>query len=555
MSGPTRRALPIILIRGFGGFDTADERKNAYQGFTDGTVYPQKQGENYIYEGLLLRFMKSNWKYEDATNVVGYYSKKIEREPLLPEKLKRTKDKDIVEKFMRLKDMGYFEGDKIIIDPGMALHLLESTDDPWRSIWIFRYYDLDDRIYETYGKALVRLIDFIGEITAIKTGAKPLVNIIAHSMGGLLVQEAVQNTYPKQERKAEDYINKIVTLGTPHQGVTFQILKHWLNISAADDMKHFNPEFMADENNGISYKNFHKHFPLKRLLTIVGTNYRSYNNPISSRLNRLFSLEGELGTSYNRSDGLVKHIAAQIPGSARTFIHKCHGGPDSILTSRETFEIATRFFFGNVLIRLRLAKGKITRGKDFFGKSEFYLGVSIKPRGVDFELFHQSKEGENCYGPFSKVDPIDNNVDFREENNELAFAWEDDNKLIWEGYLNTIPIIEDNSITTKDMVMRLDFYVSERDLFGIGFSDNRVFNKQYYVRALLPTENQPNLILYLHTNERFAAPDFQPSDTEKMRYIAGGWEFDVSGTDFAGTFRIEIDEVPEVGELQAFMRN
>lgn len=553
MSEPTRRALPLILIRGFGSFDTADEKRNAYQGFTDGTVYPQKQGENYIYEGLILRFIKSNWRYQDATNVVGYYGKVIERKPIIPEKINRSKDPDVVEKFRRLNDLGYFYGDKIIIDPGMALHLLETADDSWRSIWVFRYYDLDDRIYETYGKALVRLIDFIRELTAQKTGDKPLVNIIAHSMGGLLVQEAVLNTYPNQKRKAEDYINKIVTLGTPHQGVTFQLIQNWLNISAADDFKHFNPEFMDDENNPISYKKFDKHFPLKRLLTIVGTNYRSYDNTMSSKLNRMFSLPGEFGLNYNRSDGLVKQTAAQVPGSARTFIHKCHGGSDSLLTSRESFEIATRFFFGNVRTRLKFVKGKITRGKDFFGKSEFYLGVSIKPRGVDFELFSQSKEGENCYGPFMKVDPSDNNIDFREENKELAFAWEDDSKLIWEGYLNTLSIIEDKSITIKDMVIRLDFYVSERDLFGIGFSDNRVFSKQYYVRALLPTEQEPNLILYLHTNERFAASDFQPSDTEKMRFIDGGWEFDVSGTDLDASFRIEIDKVPEVGEPLPFV--
>lgn len=48
-------------------------------------------------------------------------------------------------------------------------------------------YDLDDRIYETYGKDLVRSIDFIRELTAQKTGTL---------YGGLLVQEAVQNTYP-----------------------------------------------------------------------------------------------------------------------------------------------------------------------------------------------------------------------------------------------------------------------------------------------------------------------------------------------------------------------
>ena len=67
-------ARPLILIRGFGGLGTADERRVAYQGFNDGTVYPQKRGENYIYEGLVLRFLKARrWRYQDATTVVGYY--------------------------------------------------------------------------------------------------------------------------------------------------------------------------------------------------------------------------------------------------------------------------------------------------------------------------------------------------------------------------------------------------------------------------------------------------------------------------------------------------
>ena len=74
---PTTAHVPLILIRGFGGLDAEDERRVAYQGFNDGTVYPQKRGENYIYEGLILRYMKSQWKYHDATNVVGYYTKPV----------------------------------------------------------------------------------------------------------------------------------------------------------------------------------------------------------------------------------------------------------------------------------------------------------------------------------------------------------------------------------------------------------------------------------------------------------------------------------------------
>jgi hypothetical protein len=565
MSEPTRNSQPIILIRGFGQLDVSDDKQDAYQGFNDSTVYPHKKGENYIYEGFILRFLKSDWKYQDATNVVGYYGKQIKGEPVLPRKLmnlenmvkngvslspqlQQLKDKNVVENFKFLQSKNYFSGDKVVIDPAMALHLLESVDNVCQTIWVFRYYDLNDRTFETYGKALVRLIDFIRELAHMQNpDAKPKVNIIAHSMGGLLVREAIQRTYPNNDQKAEDFINKIVTLGTPHQGISFQLMENWIGIDAKDEIEHFHPGFQKDPEKQESFVNFHKYFPLERLLTIVGTNYRTYDMRIASFANRLFSVDDEYGINYNRSDGLVKQTYAQIPGAPRTFIHKSHSGKDSIVTSREAFEIATRFFFGNLRSRLRFVRGKVTRGKDLFGKSEFFLGVCIKPRGVDFELFHQSKEAENCYGPFSqtKAEYSDNNIDFQESSDELGFPWADDNKLIWEGYFDTKSILQDESITEKDMVMRLDFYVGERDLLGIGFSDNVIFRKQYYIRALLPRDNQ-KLQLFLHPDEQFT------DNVIPMEFIDGGWEFEVRGTGFVGTFKIEVDVVPEEGEPQQF---
>ena len=46
-----RAEQPIILIRGFGGLGTEDEKKVAYQGFNDGTVYPRKSGEHLHLRG------------------------------------------------------------------------------------------------------------------------------------------------------------------------------------------------------------------------------------------------------------------------------------------------------------------------------------------------------------------------------------------------------------------------------------------------------------------------------------------------------------------------
>src|SRR5690606_38064221 len=71
-------ARPLILVRGFGGLDVSAEQANPYQGFNEGTVYPGRRGDNYIYEGFLLRAMKSrDYPYTDATNVVGYYSSPV----------------------------------------------------------------------------------------------------------------------------------------------------------------------------------------------------------------------------------------------------------------------------------------------------------------------------------------------------------------------------------------------------------------------------------------------------------------------------------------------
>jgi hypothetical protein len=531
----TREEQPIILIRGFGGLGVEDEKKIAYQGFNDGTVYPQKTGENYIYEGLILRFMKSRrWTYNDATNIVGYYSSPVIR------------DKASIPPELAGFDHSLFSGHKIVIDPATALSLVNSTTEVSKTLWVFRYYDLDDREdFKRYGTALVRLITFIQTLAKQKRQPVPKVNIIAHSMGGLIVREAVQRSYAKGD--APKYINKIVTLGTPHQGISFQLLKDWIGIGAAKELEQFNPDRQKADDNPVGFNKFAGHFPPERVLTVVGTNYRTYGPAVASWLNRAFSVAGEFGPNYNRSDGLVKQTFAQLPGAPRTFVHKCHGGPDSLVTSRETFEVATRFFFGNLKVRLNLLKAEVKRGKDLFGKSEFFFGVSIKPRRVDFELFHQSAEAENCYGPFSTKNLIDKTKD------GVSFNWADgDNgeRLIWEGWLDTgattLATDGPSGGTTSgeaqkdtqpnDIVIRLDFYLGERDLFGIGFSDNVVFRKQYYARAVFgDVRNLATLReLVLHTGENFK----DPAQTTPMRQKGSvtDWEFDITGTGFDATF-------------------
>ncbi len=516
-SEATRAELPIILIRGFGGLGVDDEKKLAYYGFNDGTVYHQKKGENYIYEGMVLRFMKSAFRYQDATNVIGFYNKPGEE---------RAIDQELLDAQFPTE---FFIGDKIVVDPAMAIALRKNPE-PNRTLWVFRYYDLDDRNFEQYGLALKRLIELVRALVTAKTGdPRPKVNIIAHSMGGLIVREALQVAYAPGE--APEAVNKVVTLGTPHKGIAFQRLTSlkWLPfLEAGSEIERFNPDKQADPANPAGYLNLAKAFPLDRLLTVIGTNYRTFEVAPATFLNRLFSVDGEFGMNYNRSDGLVKVDHAEIPGAPRAFVNKCHGGPDSLITSREAFEIATRFFHGDIHANLRLVDAEISKGGDFLGKSEYFIGVSLKPRGVDFDLFHQSKEAENCYGPFHS---------HKLDDPEVRFDWigEDrSRRMLWEGWLDS----GQRPAGTEDLVMRLEVYCGERDLFGIGFSDNLIYHGHCFVQATL----EGGLRLAKHTTERFTDAGQALEQTDDQT-----WLLPIQDEGFKATFGIQLSFVPDEG--------
>lgn len=535
----TYAGRPLVLIRGFGGLDVADERSSAYQGFNDGTVYEKKRGDNYIYEGFVLRALKSDrYRYSDATNVIGYYKAPVEAP-------------DEYDGF----DTGDVSG-TVAIDPGTAARVLAGA--PPSTVWVYRYYDLEPRSLARYGAGLVRLIDLI-RIGMHKNGMTFRgIDVVAHSMGGLVVREALLALERRQANSAQDLIHRIVTLGTPHRGIAFQRIPRWildalpLAQDASDELASFSP-------SSTRFLEIEKAFPVDRILTVVGTNYRAYGAAAASFANRLSNLFDGGTLETNRSDGLVKQSAAQLPGAPRAFVHKCHGGVDSLVTSRESYEIAMRFFHGTHRVRLWLDRADITRGSDWFGRSEFYLGVSIKPRYVDFELFHQSSEAENCYGPCRREDLADDLPDLEQElRRPLAEAgdettgWAGPDRLLWEGWVDAGDKVQESA---PGLVFRLDLFVCERDTRGIGFSDNRVFGKQYYAQVF-PQPGGPRM--FLHTSERYLggsgldspdqidriATDDPRSDVQRARRTAQGhWTFDVGGTGFSGTVRLAIDAV------------
>ena len=85
-------------------------------------------------------------------------------------------------------------------------------------------------------------------------------------------------------------------------------------------------------------------------------------------------------------------------------------------------------------------------------------------------------------------------------------------------------------------MLRLDVYVGERDSFGVGFSDNVIFHRQLYVRAVLGAPTR----LELHPDERFEGSEMEETES--------GWTFGVTDPAFDATFGIEIFGVPDSGD-------
>lgn len=552
----TSARRPLILVRGFGGPDITAEQANAYQGFNDGTVYPHKLGENFIYEGFVLRALKSRaYRYDDATNVIGYYPGSGH-----PGETTGT----------------------VVFDEGVARAVLRDAGPG--TIWVYRYYDLLPRDLPRYGQGLVELIRLIKRAYEQRDNPLPFeqVDIVAHSMGGLVVREALRQLYtgaapgetPPSDApdEARTLVHKVVTLGTPHRGIAFQWLPHWV-LAVLPRLNQASEELDAFSPRRVDFNDVHTWFDLDRILTVVGTNHATYNR-VSSGMNQLAAIADAGLTAPNRSDGLVQQASAQLPGAPRTFIHKCHGGYDGLVTSRESYEIAMRFFHGTHKVQLWLDQARVVGKLDAFGKPEIYVGVSIKPRGVDFSLFHQSPEAENCYGPFHQRDLRDQDLyNLRDElRKPLAEAgdrtrgWAGDDRLIWEGWVDENTAVGPTDL--EDLVFRLRIYVGERDPGPHGASDDYIFLKDYYIQALPKTEEHPFQVL-VHTGKDYLGPstdisrtellrvaqqtddpdtpeqdmDFGPSPTVQAAAHEGtDWRFSVSGTQFNAVFRVRIQK-------------
>lgn len=498
--------LPIILVRGFDPL--ASSATSTYYGFNDGTVYPQKLGDAYIYEGMLINLLKTSFRrrhlgasetagapqasldvaYKDATNAIRY----------LPYPANWTPDPRSVQALANIlghpptpREMEWITG-PVLLDPLVAERLKGMLN----TIWVYRFYDFKVREVDVYAEELEYLIAIVKAVT----GA-PMVNLICHSMGGIVARKLIYNlndpAAPKKhlDGRAETHINKWITLGTPHRGIAFQIQEQmplW-------ELSVFNQDYLAKMFNTTvaDLGKLNGAFDPEHVLCVVGTNHSTYNvgmvaGKISSGLNQLASWVQ--GQDQNRSDGLVKQDSARLAGTYRADVYKCHGGDDALVTSREAYELATRFMFGDVRVRVRAQSISISPNREggynllskaanMFGSGqpELFLGFSLKPRDLDFFLHQQDKDSENCFGPFRTHALSANDIIYDPEDATK-------NGIIYEGFINSALANRSAQGALVDLAFRFDTYVGERDAFLLMHSDTEIVKVQSYVKV----EADPN---------------------------------------------------------------
>ncbi|MFF2658321.1 esterase/lipase family protein [Kitasatospora sp. NPDC058032] len=311
------------------------------------------------------------------------------------------------------------DGYHIVVEGGPRPQ--KEEDPPPESIWIHRFYDLCSGSWggraqsfdlETAARDLLRLIDHVRE----RTGARR-VNLVAHSMGGLICRCLLQKIIPaERNERATDYVAKLFTYGTPHGGITFAVgfgvpeaLRDLFDINGADI---FGPDRMyqyltpapdpdgppdgwravdiGDDDGSGPAANAAGRFPLDRVFCMVGTDARDYDvgHGISSEA---------VGP---RSDGLVQIENAQVTGANRAFAYRSHSGAYGLVNSEEGYQNLRRFLFGDVRADTDLVDVRLPGDPEVTWQAE----VRVTARGLPV-LMHERAAPHWC--PIQLSDPTE----------------------------------------------------------------------------------------------------------------------------------------------------
>jgi pimeloyl-ACP methyl ester carboxylesterase len=330
--------LPIVYVRGYAGPTSGIDATvdDPFYGFNEGATHVRVDGDGdpmfYQFEGPLLRLVtEQNYRFL----VHGDQRRFLETSPGGLEQASIW-----VHRFYDKAATTYTARPKRNVLEVLRDGLLEKVTSEG--------YDLEEAAADLYD--LVMLI-------RDRTGA-PAVNLVAHSMGGLIVrcmiQKVCQTPDDTGERRApaRDIVAKVFTFGTPHGGIeTVSSIANWAMDTfgpAGSDI--FSPRkmygyltpgrrFGDDGDDGWDPQVIPPEvFDVDNVFCLIGTNPNDYG---AQRL--------AVGA---KSDGLVLIENAYVRGAHRAYVHKSHSGRYGEVNSEEGYQNLRRFLFGRWAVSL-----------------------------------------------------------------------------------------------------------------------------------------------------------------------------------------------------------
>ncbi len=326
---------PIVFVRGFAftNRELKDTFYDPYNGFNKASVN-------------LLKHTRQPYK-----NVKEYFE-------------------GMIIKFMKMEGYNYFDQHN---------EGIEKLSYPYRSLWVCRFYDIDfefdySREIQEHAKTLLNLVTKIIPQRLTSLGVEPApgdghikVTLIAHSMGGLICRTMMQTLLPN----SQDYIHRLITLGTPHKGIE---LKGKLTggLKLHKDLKKFHPDEIVNylklntknhlannrkyEAHSLGIVGDQFHYPVKKCMCIIGSDYERNELkfiPVNSKSDGLvlqsnaFLVEGAkpIDDESEYPESSVSHKA---------IIEKSHTGINGIVNCEASFTIIKNFLFGDTEISISL---------------------------------------------------------------------------------------------------------------------------------------------------------------------------------------------------------
>ena len=324
--------------------------------------------------------------------------------------------------------MSDYDYDDVFVD-GEDLVAVERMDCPinYRCIIIYRYYDEASKAFGTgetppiqhfargLGELILRLRKKVCENP--KNEVKPAdfrVNLVSHSMGGLVCRAFLQN--PELSKpEARRAVDKLFTYATPHNGIDLRIVRNVPGWATFGDVNNFNRERMAgymalDDDRDVAVV---KNFPPERIFNLVGTNPMDYR------------VLGGLSSwaAGDASDGLVRieNAVTHGPGaggktisSPRAFVHRSHSGHYGIVNSEEGYQNLSRFLFGAVRVDGVLELDEITLPPEVQKaldeekkvRASYQFEVVVSVRGCQWQMHRRTvRENSAIFRTFDELFP------------------------------------------------------------------------------------------------------------------------------------------------------